>query len=1256
MVFELCHLRRIFEIPMTFVRKLMIRGIRCFSPNESNTLEFYFPLTLIVGPNGTGKTTIIEALRYATTGNLPPNSRGGAFIYDPNIARETEVKAQVKLLFNDVSDSSMVCTRSLQLTQKKDRVEQKTLESVLWMESEDGRGVSVSSKCGDVDTDMPRHLGAETSVLDNIIFCHQEESTWPLSEPLVIKKKLDEIFASDKYSKALSNLKSSKKECSSDIKLKKQELEFLYKMKEKMSHLEANIKSYSLMMEKNEVRVEAYENEVKKCNDIIVEVDAKMNRMEDAERRACALSDECQRLKDLVGGFEGKKLTLDEITAVLNDESLSRVEHEYERVRKEVEEFEDRFREFDKKRHKYLEHKAELDGVFSEISVKSLRLNAAEEKRKMLLSLLESELKVKCDFRDTAMGVFRKVEEDISKRKRRICELQDEVARLKGENNCRMAALDEKMRIISEYEELEDDVSVDVSISYEDEIERLRAELDSNSELAMLEERLEGYQKRLSKAFSVAEENFVLNQMRSRKREIEEMLEGKDVSELRSRLEEQKRSLKDKKEELKKTEYEVNLRRMMHMQRKKQMESTRLVLKDKLVVLREMNKENDSDAIGEVPLASSTEQVSRTKELNDRDLSEIIDVSDMSLLEMEQLYDGEVLYHQLEEMDDILARSSGSALEIYEDMLNTGSRRHGCPVCGRMFSGPDEDRFRRNLGSILDGVPKDRSRVLERRKRVHETLKMVDDANSRRRMRNGLREDIVTLLLAYKPVDSVDECNEEILEDIELDILDITESIRKTEFHVGVVDELLSINDRLRDEEAGESVQELRSIIDGIRKVYEDKKMEVRKQHDRINKLRRNQEVIEATKEIRKKINFREEAREAVRIIRENNFKAEIEMVESEIHRRTDKLERIQDSFSRRRVSLEMNIENMHNSEREISVLRNEIEELNLVVKSLLKVDYPEDGMDEDRFNSMRDELLTKKNKMVMLGEKICSMREMRALAEENMRHHKDCERIREIEEELKSIDLEFLKILKEKKQLLEAKRTKLISQRSLLLGECKQIALGIRTLKNELHKDHSTTVAEYNKCFIENRVLEISLSDMEKCIQALDKAIVDFHSSKVEEVNSILKDLWIGTYKGNDIDWIEIKAESSGQKTYSYKVVLVKNGVELDMRGRSSAGQKMIASILIRLALAESFATGCNILALDEPTTNLDRENMESLVLTLSRVISKHKEDRNFQLIVITHDEDFVQLLSRDSLEYFYRLSRNENGDSKIVRHAVYG
>jgi DNA repair protein RAD50 len=58
---------------------------------------------------------------------------------------------------------------------------------------------------------------------------------------------------------------------------------------------------------------------------------------------------------------------------------------------------------------------------------------------------------------------------------------------------------------------------------------------------------------------------------------------------------------------------------------------------------------------------------------------------------------------------------------------------------------------------------------------------------------------------------------------------------------------------------------------------------------------------------------------------------------------------------------------------------------------------------------------------------------------------------------------------------------------------------------------------------------------------------------------------------------------------------------VELDMPGRCSAGQKVLASLIIRMALAETFSANCGVLALDEPTTNLDEKNIASLSLALN-------------------------------------------------------
>jgi DNA repair protein RAD50 len=66
--------------------------------------------------------------------------------------------------------------------------------------------------------------------------------------------------------------------------------------------------------------------------------------------------------------------------------------------------------------------------------------------------------------------------------------------------------------------------------------------------------------------------------------------------------------------------------------------------------------------------------------------------------------------------------------------------------------------------------------------------------------------------------------------------------------------------------------------------------------------------------------------------------------------------------------------------------------------------------------------------------------------------------------------------------------------------------------------------------------------------------------------------------------------------------------GVFIDMRQHSSAGQRVLAALLIRLALAETFCNNCGVITLDEPTTNLDRDNIESLANALGRFIKSRQ------------------------------------------------
>ncbi|XP_054820643.1 DNA repair protein RAD50-like [Prosopis cineraria] len=153
-------------------------------------------------------------------------------------------------------------------------------------------------------------------------------------------------------------------------------------------------------------------------------------------------------------------------------------------------------------------------------------------------------------------------------------------------------------------------------------------------------------------------------------------------------------------------------------------------------------------------------------------------------------------------------------------------------------------------------------------------------------------------------------------------------------------------------------------------------------------------------------------------------------------------------------------------------------------------------------------------------------------------------------------------------------------------------------------------------------------------------------HDRLINVMTTSCLELWQQTYRGQNIDYISIHSDSEGTATrsYSYKVLMQTRDAELEMRGRCSAGQKVLASLIIRVALAETFCLNYGILALDEPTTNLDEPNAESLAAALLRIMEDRKGQENFQLIVIPHDERFARLIGqRQHAEKYYRVSKDD-------------
>ncbi|KJP88922.1 hypothetical protein AK88_01416 [Plasmodium fragile] len=218
-----------------------------------------------------------------------------------------------------------------------------------------------------------------------------------------------------------------------------------------------------------------------------------------------------------------------------------------------------------------------------------------------------------------------------------------------------------------------------------------------------------------------------------------------------------------------------------------------------------------------------------------------------------------------------------------------------------------------------------------------------------------------------------------------------------------------------------------------------------------------------------------------------------------------------------------------------------------------------------------------------------------------------------------------------------------------------------IDKLTSEMNSDTYVDIEKkYKKKMIEIFVYKNVIKDICNFYNSFDQAIIKFHSLKMQEINMSIRNLWRRVYNSADIDYIyiksEVQTENNGKihqrRSYNYRVVMVKDNCELDMKGRCSSGQKVLSSIIIRLALAESFSVKCGILALDEPTTNLDKSNSKNLASLIANIVDLRKDSSAFQLILITHDTHFVDVLSQYGLtNCFYRVRKNNKGYSTIVR-----
>ncbi|XP_078509222.1 DNA repair protein RAD50 [Lissotriton helveticus] len=1303
---------------MSKIDKMSILGVRSFGVEDKDkqVITFFNPLTILVGPNGAGKTTIIECLKYVTTGDFPPGTKGNTFVHDPKVAHETDVRAQIRLQFRDVNGELIAVQRSMVCSQKGKKTEFKTLEGVI-TRVKHGEKVSLSSKCAEVDREMITALGVSKAVLNNVIFCHQEESNWPLSEGRQLKIKFDEIFSATRYIKALETLRVVRlkqgqkvKECQTELKYLKQNRGKAQEIKELLGNKEAQLAA-------SKENVRAIENELEPLKNRQADIEQNLSRVVRLDNDIRALDSRKKQMENDNKDLEEKMEKVFQGT----DEQLNEMYQNHQRT---VREKEKRLTECQREMERANKDSQRLNREKSDLLVEQGRLQLQADRhqqnikqRDSLIHDLAAELEFdgydRMPFNDRQRDSFQTL---VKERQEREEAAANQMMRdFATKETLKQKQMDE-IRDQKTGLERTIDLKSDMLSKRQAELRNVRSDLQqlegSSDRLHELDQELVKTERELDdaeKSFNIDALKVEVTDLQKEKAELDRVLRRLDQemeqlnlhTTARTQLDMLKKDKTDKDEQIRKikSRHGDELTSLIgYFPTKKQLEDwIHAKVRDIRQTHDALNKFNKELASAEQNKNHLSSELRRKEEQLTNYEERLFNLCGS------QDFDSDLtrLQEDIEKSSKQRAMLAG-ATAVYTQFITqlTEENQPCCPVCQRVF--PSEAELQdviSDMQSKLRLVPdklKSTEGELKRRERkrdemmgmrpVMETLvelreKEIPELRNKlqninreiQRLKNEVEEQETLLATVMSEEESAKACLQDValMERYLMELKDVDRKIAQQAAKLQGVD--LNRTVQMVNQEK----QEKQHTLDTVSGMIELKRKRIQDQQELIQQLKSTVNEIKTEKlHISSNLQRRQQLNE-----QSVELSTEVNALLREIRDAKDQASPLEATLEKLKQEKQELIEKKNSSSKamqeKLNIIKEKIKTIANFVREIEK--YIKDGKEEYKEQKETDleEMKTRLNEcekmkdkinkdMVTIRQDIDTQKIQERWLQDNLTLRKRMEELESVEDQRKKLTKEMgqMQVMQMKTEFrqLEDKIENLKRNHSLALGRQKGFEEEIIRFKKELREPQYKDAEEkYREMMIVMRTTELVNKDLDIYYKTLDQAIMKFHSMKMEEINKIIRDLWRSTYRGQDIEYVEIRSDADEnvaadkRRTYNYRVVMIKGDTALDMRGRCSAGQKVLASLIIRLALAETFCLNCGILALDEPTTNLDRENIESLAHALVEIIKSRSQQRNFQLLIITHDEDFVELLGRSEyVESFYRIKKNIDQCSEIVKCSV--
>jgi len=1176
---------------------------------------------------------------------------------------DTEVLGQVRLGFRNAAGSKIVVTRSMSLTVKKSRTTFKTIEGELLMEHL-GERVTMSNKKGEINRIIPLQMGVPAAIIENVIFCHQDDSLWPMSEPSKLKVKFDEIFEAQKYSKAVDSIKSLVKNHTTSLG--------------QLVIYEANNKSMKDKAERVKRQMSALSNEVEVIRAELAEVDQEMVEAEKEQRETHERSIQAGRVVEELKTVTDRAKYLEENIADLRENLEERLESD-ESLQSILEEFEDRVNDY---KRQQIEHRIEWDEVQAsdielrrQMSEKQSEQGQYRAQKKQYEENLETRLiHVKEAARAHSIrGYEGDIDEDqvrafvarIQKVARdRDAELESVNAEAKHDMRTTQETLSalETQKVARTEKKIAAQQAIVANNKKTDVKMKEMRLIDANEgALSALSSSLTDITDRLTRAtssFEAAAWNNVIAAEENRLKELEsESSRLRDELQKCNQLAQDNAAFNHEKTLVKQKQTSLNALLSRYTDQLNAVVGTDWrpdTLERKFQAVVDQHSRTLADAKNrqdgahqdlreeELNLKNARTNLSQKKGEMQKSQAAILSVPTLDGTPLSKVDDYLSELEVLEKERNNVRKDLDGMIYVsdyYRQGLEIIKQNNCCRLCDRSFTDKKEklaatDKIEKRLAKLIKKDLEDDLKLYEADFKTASAVRSQYDLYKKLHDNEvpSLEKDIEkmeskkrTLVQRLEQCDSVVNDEESAKRDVEAllpTVNNITKYCSEILEHQKDIARLSSQQKLSGSSLSGEEINEQFASCD--ERIRASKSTYARLTSNRdlaikeINALERESSNI-STRFNTANHQFQDKQRlgREIEELRENTNQQreiirEVDEALMSLGPQIAKAKALHEDAQQRGQARAKNIQ------AEKSKIDQTVNKLMLIQRTIDS--YIEDGGPAKLATCQRaiknleqeaKQIQEETARLTTVGNTLKTMVDKSDHEKKTIQDNIKCRKylrdleglqaeISDLEQRTASDDPGRL----EREAYRADKRWRDLSlKRGPLLGTGKAKDGQLAELIEEYNREYADAAEKYKEMHIQVETTKAAIEDMKKYGSALDSAIMKFHSLKMQEINAIAGELWRSTYQGTDVDTIMIRSENdtasnTTKRNYNYRVVMVKQDAEMDMRGRCSAGQKVLACIIIRLALAECFGMNCGVSTLKSVLNILVLTDVRSLLL----------------------------------------------------------